>query len=328
MILMAAANNYFPFAPGDYYNVHELEGFLLPVLLPDGIDGYSLAAAYSDYLGMMTLTFEGELQPTISEVDKDHLKLELISPSEPSYQAYMEWYLDNNTGITRYFYMYEEYDGEEFIATIFKKNRTAVSPILPIDTFILDNYLVPDINITIDIESLFPYEFMEAMLHKNPVNSSMPSGIGTPIFFTDIFTINSTPDPYNMTFKIELPSKYNVAYMKYIAMYIYDIENDGSEESAGIWEYDLLNDIEFGTVTRDSQNNILILELENVNGSIAIILAWMYSGPIIAPSGGGGGGGDGDDEQPAEIPGYDISLLISIISLISIIFYIEKRKKF
>jgi len=154
----------------------------------------------------------------------------------------------------------------------------------------------------------------------------MPSGIGTPMFYTDLFIINSTSKPYNWTFTVELPSKYDVAYVKYIAMYVYNPEEIDHDNPTGEWDYELLKDIPFGEVIKDSQNNILILDMENVNGSICIVLAWMYSAPAVS-GGGDGGGGGGGDKEPAPIPGYDIYILLMILSLISIIVIIQRRKK-
>ena len=316
--IIAAANNYFPFAPGDYLDYHDLEGELVPILMPKGTTGYNITEDFLDYLAMQILDYyEGEVIPIVSGVSDNYLRVDLVAPNYPEYSGYLEWYLDVNTGITRLYYNYEEYEDESFISATFIKNHTSG---IGDDIFEFNNYLVPDINITAEVESDGNYDFFEAMLNKNPVNSSMPSVIGTPMFYMDLFYINKTPDSYNLTFTMELPSKYNVNYVNYIVMY-----NVNYKTGDGKWESNHLNDIPVGGVTKDYQNNILILRIENMNGSISSILAWMYTPPAAVSDGGGGGGGGGDDDS-LEVPGYDIYLMLGGIALLSVALIIKRKR--
>lgn len=320
IFIIAAANNYFPFAPGDYLDYHGFDDTeLVPILMPKGTTGYNLTEDYLDYLAMLiTEWYEGEVIPVVSSVSDNYLRVDLVAPNYPEYSSYLEWYLDIDTGITRLYYIYEEYEDNSFISATFLKNHTLG---LGDETFEYNNYLVPDINITAEIESVGEYDFFEAMLNRNPVNSSMPSGIGTPMFYMDLFYINGTSDSYNLTFIMELPSQYNVNYVNYIVMYFVDYKT-----GEGHWVSTNVKDIPVGTVTKDYQNNILILRIENMNGSVSSILAWMYTPPGAVSDDGGGGGGSDKDTSP-EVPGYDPYLLMAAIFLLSIIVVIKRRKK-
>ncbi len=320
IFIIAAANNYFPFAPGDYLGYHGLSGSMVPLLLPKGIDGNDISQDFLDFVAIMiSKEYGGEVVAAISEVDEDYLKIDLIAPDYPEYIGYLEWYLNNDTGLTRYWYRYEEYLDESYIMSIFVKNHSAGSVNAPYE---YNNYLVPDVNVTVNVECVGGYEFFEAMLNKNPVNGSLPSGIGVPMFYTDIFFINYTAPAYNLSFTMELPSKYSVTNVKYLAIYI-----PNYEEQEGHWESDAIADISFLTVTKDTQNNILTVKIENINGTISVILAWMYSAPAAPGGGGGGGGGDNDEEETVTVPGYNIYILLMILSSISTIMIIKRHKK-
>ena len=97
---------------------------------------------------------------------------------------------------------------------------------------------------------------MEAMLNMNPVNGSIPSGIGRPIFYTDLFLINYTSESYDLTITIDLPLKYDVKNVKYLAAYITNYE-----EHEGQWISEALDTFPYGTVTKDFQNNLLIMNV-------------------------------------------------------------------
>ena len=319
IFIIAAANNYFPFGPGDYLDYHGFDDMeLVPIVSPKGITGYNITENFLDYLAMQIMDeYEGEVVPSVGAVSDDYIRIDLVAPNYPEFSGYIEWYLDVNTGITRLYYEYLE-EGDEFLLTsIFLKNHT--SKVAP-DTYEFDNYLVLDITANVTVESVGDYDFFEALLNKNPVNISMPSGYGTPMFFTDIFYINGSTDMYNLTFTIQLPSHYNVAYVTYIAVYIAD-----SETGIGHWEYQTLSNIPIGSFSKDTLNNRITLKVENFNGSISAILAWMYTPPGAAGGGGGVGGGGGGDKEPA-IPGYDLYLMLGAITLLSVALILKRKR--
>ncbi len=323
-IIIAAANNYLPFPIGDYYRYFNLSGNFQPLLMPKGIDGYKLAEDYGDLVSLFALfMFEGDVVTNIAEKTHEKLRIEMIAPSEPSFYGYYEWYLDNKTGISNYFYMYGELEGETFIATTFRKNHTFVwhNPIAPPEEITLefDNYLIPDINATVTFEYSGSFDFFEAVLYENPVNSSLSSKYGNPMFFTDLFVVNHSNNPFNMTFRMDLPLRYPVSKIESLAIYQYNPSNP--EEAK--WDYVKLSDIDFGKFIKDIANNNITLEVYNQNGTLLIMVAWLFMGPRegIPVSDGGG-----DDDEVVQIPGYDLYILLLIVSLISTIIILRRRK--
>ncbi len=324
-IIIGAANNYYPFPIGDYLRYYNLSGFFIPMIIPKGIDAIELAETYGDLLSFYALfMFEGEVIPQVTLNTTDLLRIDMTSPTDPSLSAFIEWYIDADTGVSKYWYVYARFEGEEFIANVFRKNHTIVNNADGINpkkiTFEFDNYIIDDVNATVTVEYLGNFSFLEAVLYNNPVNNSMSSAYGNPMFFTDLFFINYTNDPYNLTFRLDLPSRFPVGKIEYLATYQYDPTN----REAGRWNYDKLTDITFGTFTRDVANNNITLEINNLNGSLVIIVAWMFLGPrggIPADS------DDGGDEAEAVIPGYNIYILIGILSLISLAIIFKKRYK-
>jgi len=322
-ILIGAANNYYPFPIGDYYYAIGLDGFMVPVVIPKDFTGYDLAETFGDFFRlMMMMMYEGEIIGTIDDVADDHMRIDFYAPDYPSYDRYLEWYIDLDTGVSRLFYMYESYLDDTSIVALFRKNHTRVLG-AGYSKFEFDTYLVDPINASVVIDSPDSYDFFEAILHRNPVNGSLS---GNPIFYTDLFLINTSSELYNLTFYIYLPATYNLNYFKSIAVYHITGYDDVSDKFLGAWETYNFDDPDSNVeIIKYTHNNTLVLRSVGFPGGIPLVLAWLYSPPAAA-DGGGGGGGDGDKE-PAPIPGYDIYILLMMLSLISIIVIVQRRKK-
>ncbi len=326
-IIVGAANNYYPFPIGDYFKYFNLSGSFVPILTPKGIKSYDLAETFGDFLAFFAvqMMFEGEVQPIVTLNTTEILRIDITSPEAPSFSAFLEWYLDIDTGVSNYWYTFANYEGETFIANIFKKEYTYINydggPGPNNITFEFDNYIIPDINATVTVDYFGNLSFFEAVLYHNPVNSSLSTAHGNPMFFTDLFCINHTNEAYNLTFKMDLPARYPVSKIEWLAVYQYN----PSHPESGIWDYIPLSEFPMGKFTKDTVNNNVTLEVYNQNGTLLVMVAWLFMGPR------GGipvvGGDDDDSDDGAEIIyGYELSFLLMAIALVSVALILKRRK--
>ena len=118
--------------------------------------------------------------------------------------------------------------------------------------------------------------------------------------------------------------KYNVRYVESLCYWYYNDETPEDSE----WVLIPLSDYAaVGALTKDYSENSITFEFNvNIEGSFVHMLALSYNPPPSAAPPAGDGDGD-DDKEAAPIPGYDIYILLLILSLISTIVIIQRRKK-
>jgi len=308
LMLAAAANNYWPFAPIEYFVDHGNE-MGIPFIMPEETTGEDMAY-------IMEVFMEDMMFDTIAS------GTEFVYTSNSSNSYYMKIYVNSETGIARNIYGHFYHDHEwHYFSYFFKYNETKPTGG---HNFDLDNSLVPDIEMEVEIECSGGFDFLYAVLSANPTDK--PIAIGTPIIYFDIMVINKSKSEFNMTWTFEFSPKYDVRYVSYLYRWVYDVDYPEYR----VWGYSSLSYYEsIGILTRDFAENSITITMysDYEDGSIQYLWALSYTPPPGAAPSSGGGGGDGDDDKEVVIPGYDIYILLMIFSLISIIVIIQRRKK-
>ncbi|MFX1256749.1 MAG: hypothetical protein ACFFAN_02735 [Promethearchaeota archaeon] len=295
LTLIAAANNYWPFAPQQYFELYN-NNMGIPYLLPIGTT--------SSDMELILDVFKEDMQFNEIITGTDYI---FLRNSTNSY--FMNFSFNSDTGITRnlygYHYNYENTPPWDYFSFFCKYNETLS---IGDNQIFLDNYFVPDITMYVNFTIDGSFEFIYAMLSTNPTNKDLPSTVGTSIFYLDLMALNYTSDEYNMTLYIELPSEYNLNYIQYICEWLYNEDN----EDESIWNSISLAGL---GVVRDFDNNAIILNFNDISESIVSIIGLSYNPPSDDGGNGdngGGGGGGGDGNGGAGAPEILVPVLIGI----------------
>jgi hypothetical protein len=168
---------------------------------------------------------------------------------------------------------------------------------LGVSSIDLDNSLVPDIDISVDLNvSSLPFEYLYALLPFNPVNISLPNGIA--ICYLDHITTHPSVISENITITITLSLTINLATTE-VYLYAWNVSGSSTWEMAppAAYEINLLT------------NSIIVSYPAFMADSF--ILALSYKAPPALPG----------------IPGYNPLFLIMGLTICAIILAKIKSKR-
>lgn len=250
--IVGAANNLYPFGPGNYYGGLGIERVWPNLLMPIGING-------DDTLDAMKSVWPYTKVDTISGIGANYLYL--TNSTGPQY-LYSEW--NYSTGVIKLFhaFTFNPWTGKwEYVASFAKNNVS-----LQIGNYIidLDNYFIPEFEFTVNITTNSTgCEFYYTMLDINPTNESLP--IGTPLFYGDMMINNHTKLADNFTLEVRFPVSIDIDDINlYLSGWF-----DGSWQTMPI---DAMNKI----LTYNSSGNSVLAELSR-DYPIYSIGAWSYT---------------------------------------------------
>jgi len=286
--LVAAANNYWPFAPY-YMSMENTDG--PPLLYPMGTTGFDFQSLYFMFQNMF------------DNITIGHDRTEAYNSSSGDFDI---TFLDVASGVP-FFKMGKRAIpgnmGSEFYS-FYRKIKVPLNPGNNHLTLVSD--LIPDLGFSADIAALSGgVDFLFAILPVSPVGEDIPDG--NLLFYSDVM-ITDHSKVSQISMSVTLPPSISVDLIDLI---LYRWANSTYEYGGefGYWESLPEGDMN-DSVFYDANTNSIILVFE-VNDPVAGVFAWAYSL---------------SSEDVAEISGYDLLIILGLIGLASGIVIYRRRK--
>lgn len=300
--IIGAANDYYLLGPGkykEYFGIYDEKnkGFLCG---PKGVTAVELADALIPMFSEMKLD-------TIEIADSWHFSI--INSTGPNY---LNVYYNVTTGTVLFIESYSEWSGGSDSWVFFAKHNVSLAS--GTNIFTITSEFITGINASMTMNTTAGSSFLYSGMNINPTNVTLNE---TGLFYLDFMAVDYAVIS-GTSIKVTLPRAINVETIAF-NLWWWGIQNAGKHPY--MWDV-LSSEAIKQTIVNGTENSITII-FNSSPGPMVGILALSYNVPADAPK------TPPPDVTPppgAEIPGYDIWVMLSVIMMVSVIYIHKKRR--